>query len=113
MKREVQFKHEENDCSVRAVANATGKPYAECHSLMKKFGRKDGQAVSARSAAAACMSIGGKSIVTSNTKEPRLQKGSYVVFIQDHCFALVDGQTIDAPRGALYQAPQGVFKFKE
>lgn len=33
--------HETNDCSIRAVCNATGLPYDQVHELMKNHGRKD------------------------------------------------------------------------
>lgn len=31
---------EKNDCTVRALANATGMPYAEAHALLSKHGRR-------------------------------------------------------------------------
>lgn len=33
--------NETNDCAVKAVALATGKPYAEVHAVMKALGRAD------------------------------------------------------------------------
>lgn len=36
------FAHESNDCTVRALALATGATYAEAHAHMRAHGRKDG-----------------------------------------------------------------------
>lgn len=41
-RREHGFKHEKNDCTVRALVNAYKISYPDAHAKLKAYGRKDG-----------------------------------------------------------------------
>jgi hypothetical protein len=49
---------ERNDCTVKAVAAATGKPYAEVHALLARLGRKNGRGTSLTNMRAALTTLG-------------------------------------------------------
>jgi hypothetical protein len=105
--------NESNDCSVRAVANASGKTYEECHAIMKALGRKDGQFMGMRMAAAGAMRAGGQLFITESLNDYRLRQGKYVVFVPQHCFALLDGEIVDIIQPDLSDKLLGIFYFKE
>jgi hypothetical protein len=110
---------ERNDCTVRALANATGMAYSEAHSLLSKHGRKFkcgaffmvyhrayleaglalqgiyGSTRRARIASSRANVTAGAGI-TIGRMLPRLQQGRYVVLITGHALAVVDGRIIDA-----------------
>lgn len=102
---------EKDDCSVRSIANASGKPYEEIHSIMKSLGRMDGKPMNIRKAAAGAMRVGGKLFITESLEDYRLLQGNYVVFQQQHSFALVNGEIIDTIKPNLSEKLMGIFKF--
>lgn len=103
--------NESNDCSVRSLANATGKPYMECHTLMRSLGRLQGQTVDARLLAAACMRLGGKIKLIENLKDSRLNNGKYIIIQQGHCFSMINGAIIDTQPNDLDKQVLGIFEF--
>lgn len=113
LKGQVAPKHlnEANDCSVRAVANASGKSYEEVHQIMKDLGRANGLPFNTRMAAAGAMKAGGKLFICESLNDYRLLQGSYVVFNQQHCFCLKDGEIIDTIKPNLSDKLLGIFKF--
>lgn len=102
--------NESNDCSVRALANASGKSYKHCHEILKSLGREDGQQMDTRNAAAGCMRLGGK-IKIVGIKMSQLNSGKYVIFQMGHCFCLIDGKIIDTIPIDLEEEIIGVFEF--
>lgn len=110
---------ERNDCTVRALANATGMHYADAHALLSKHGRRFrrgavfsvyhgayveaglqlvgvyGSTKRARFAGRSAGLTSGEGI-TLGRLMPRLQRGRYVVLITGHALAVVDGRIIDA-----------------
>lgn len=100
---------EQNDCSVRSIANASGVSYGGVHTLLKSLGRKDGDTTSDRNVAIACVTLGGKlklfqidfqeqyQVVQRTLKRylPYLQTGNFVVITSQHSFAMVNGDIID------------------
>ena len=109
---------EHNDCTVRALANATGMAYSEAHALLSKHGRRFkrgaffgtyykayleaglslvgvyGETVRAHSAARMANTTRGPGITLGKVL-PRLQRGRYIVLITGHATAVVDGKMID------------------
>jgi mannose-6-phosphate isomerase class I len=105
--------NESNDCSVRAVANASGKSYEEVHAIMKALGRKDGQLMDMRMCAAGAMKAGGQLFIVESLSDYRLKQGKYVVFQPQHCFALINGEVVDTMQHSLSDKLLGIFIFKE
>lgn len=103
--------NESNDCSVRAVANASGLSYEVCHAIMQSLGRKNGQMFDTRMAAAGCMVARGK-IKIVNTELSQLNNGKYVIFQQGHCFAYIGGKIVDTVPVDTSKSIVGVFEFK-
>lgn len=102
---------ESEDCSVRSVANASGKSYLECHEIMKNLGRVQGKSMNVKFAAAGAMRAGGKLLICESLDDYRLQSGTYIVFLQQHSFCLQDGQIIDTIKPDLSEKLIGIFKF--
>lgn len=101
--------NEQNDCSVRSIANAKNITYEQAHNLLKSLGRKDGCTTSDRNVAIGCVTLGGKlklfqadyqeqyQVVAKTLKRylPYLQTGVFVVIMSNHTFAMIDGAIID------------------
>lgn len=89
--------NENNDCAVRAVASATGKSYKETHATFRSFGRRSGRGSS--------LKMIGNSLTKLHTKEVEInspnctvnqfvrqaKKGTFVLIVRRHAFALIDG----------------------
>lgn len=101
---------EANDCSVRAVANAAGRSYEDCHAVMQRLGRGEGCSMDTRNAAAGCMRLGGR-IKIVNIELSQLNNGKYVIFHRNHCFAYIDGKIVDTVSIDLEEEIIGVFEF--
>lgn len=100
---------EQNDCSVRSIANASGVSYIGAHTLLSSLGRQSGCTTSDRNVAIACVTLGGKlklfqndyieqyQVVAKTLKRylPYLQTGKFVVIMSNHTFCLTDGCIID------------------
>jgi hypothetical protein len=85
---------ESNDCSVRALANVTGKTYEDCHELTRRLGRADNMPMDARNLASACMRVDGKIKIVNNALS-QLRNGKFIVIQRGHCFAYIDGVVVD------------------
>jgi hypothetical protein len=120
------FANERNDCAVRAMTLATGRPYAEVHALLAKYGRKTRRGTPFSSMDSALTELGLPKLTRCetdyqlvgggyfgrrswrDTSRPTLarfaaehRRGRYIVVIRGHAFALVDGMQLDmAPNGA-------------
>ena len=103
--------NETEDCSVRSVANAAGIFYRDSWEIMKNLGRIQGKPMNVRMAAAGAMRAGGKLFICESLKDYRLLQGNYVVFLQQHSFALVNGEIIDTIKPNISEKLMGVFKF--
>jgi hypothetical protein len=86
---------EQNDCSVRALANVSGKSYEDCQNLLKSLGRDQGFAVSDRTLAIACMKLGMQWKFIKSSVKAELPLGKYVILQQGHAYAYVDGNVLD------------------
>jgi hypothetical protein len=102
---------ESNDCSVRSVANASGKSYEEVHQIMKDLGRTNGLPMNVQKFAAGCMKTGGKLFICESLNDYRLKQGTYVVITQQHSFCLKDGGIVDTIKPDLSEKLLGIFKF--
>lgn len=116
------FAEEKNDCTVRALANATGTTYAESHALWKSLGRESGKGANlfwnivfinkwlAPKGLKLTNTFLPKKIVLGNVKlsiakksVPTLRsfikahpKGVYLCQTRDHAFAIRDGVVHDS-----------------
>ncbi len=105
---------ERNDCVVRAITNVTGMDYDYIHSVLKKHGRNDGQGTFANTSVKAMQELGFKPVVigkshwkyyvkdceanpkkTLNQVMNDLPAGKFVVYVNLHATALVNGQIVD------------------
>lgn len=126
---------EDNDCTVRALANATGMDYADAHALLKKHGRKDRRSVNHRTFISAYAEVGFEVMQvfgsTRSAREaeritevkaskgctlknimPKLQHGVYIVNITGHALAVVHGKVIDTFSSPAGKRVIAVFKKK-
>lgn len=120
---------EHNDCAVRAVAAATGRPYDEVHALFKANGRRDAartatsitrhvmgllgynlQDVSARDFIAQYPGSHARVLKSVTTHHPDRFPGAwkngktYLMFTPGHILAIVDGVNHDWTRGRALRA---------
>lgn len=109
---------ERNDCTVRALANATGMAYSEAHALLSKHGRRFKHGAFFKSYYRAYLEAGLSLVgvygitrrarsagnianvtpgpgITLGRMLPRLQRGRYIVLITGHATAVVDGKLVD------------------
>lgn len=124
---------EKNDCTVRALANAGGIDYADAHILLKKHGRKNhcgakfGTMHKAYTEAGFALDsvhgTGGQSrYVARFTKReaekgitlgkllPKLSFGEYIVNVNGHALAVVNGRIIDTFDNSAAKRVVAVFK---
>lgn len=110
------FSHESSDCVVRALANAASIPYTYAHAFMKHRGRLDGEGIlPSELEALHGLVIEGKELlvyplghsweaahgwitpldtsITLFIDEHPI--GSFMVHVQGHIFAVVDGVILD------------------
>lgn len=113
-----RFAGEDNDCTVRALANALGMPYKLAHGILAKAGRKPKhgmvvsdwqpvyerlglklQSVHGSTKGARFVShkynIERQQGITLEKLLPRLQQGRYVIKIRGHVLAVVNGKVLD------------------
>jgi hypothetical protein len=79
---------------------------------MKALGRKDGQFMDMRMCAAGAMKAGGQLFITESLSDYRLKQGKYVVFLPQHCFALINNEIVDTAQPCLSDSLLGLFVFK-
>jgi hypothetical protein len=107
-----------NDCSVRALSNASLTEYEDCEQLLADYGRKLNRGVSLNQLVKACSNLGLKKVQTFGKKNQNKlmfagvatgqkkgvtlrnfinqhQKGRFVVLYSRHVVAVVDGQVVD------------------
>lgn len=109
---------ENNDCTVRALASASGMLYEDAHVLLKKYGRKDRHGAKFSTMHSAYDEAGfvvnsvhgttgqarfvarftkreAEAGVTLGKILPKLAFGEYIVNITGHAVAVVNGKVID------------------
>lgn len=100
---------ERNDCTVRAVAIATGTPYDKVHAELEWRGRRPGQGFPLTSEGH-LKDFGFKPYYIPRPQgvKPRLstvvshvQKGRFIVQTRAHVFAIVDGVAFDKTASSL------------
>ncbi len=88
------FRHETNDCVVRAWAIAAQIPYAEAHAAFKAAGRRDRRGTKLHVSEAVmgdlrCYPRGSRVTVAKWLRAN--PSGHFVVFVRGHAFAVIDG----------------------
>lgn len=94
---------EDKDCAVRALANATGMPYAEAHQLFHDAGRRPNKGTS-WSALTSVYNRFGMLGYTNSTLGAFLEsssKGTYICRTPGHVFAVRDGVVMDTGMSKL------------
>jgi len=127
---------ETNDCTVRALASASGMHYEKAHALLKKNGRKDRCGArfytmqkAYNEANFSLHSVHGTTnqakyvarITSTKAQEgitlgkllPRLTKGSFIVNVTSHAIAVVDGKVLDTFASPAGKRVIAVFKRNE
>lgn len=126
--------NEAKDCTVRALANATGMLYKDAHAVLKKVGRKEKEGASLPVVLNAFEDLAIKPVyISSNTKDGRylcryygwtnpnkgmslgkavktFTKGKYIALVNCHVVALVDGHLIDTFDNPGKQYLRALFK---
>lgn len=97
-----------NNCTVRALANATGRPYMEAHTFMADNGRRHGKGAYFRTV---LESNGNKAlghrfvftriqpsrgIKTLMERNPHLKRGTWILKMRTHVATLKDGKLYDS-----------------
>lgn len=118
-----------NDCTVRAIAHATGKPYAEAHSFMARNGRKTGRGAFFHGIVyknrddilgfrfVPVHTNRSRGLKTFLLRNPQCRKGTWVVQMHHHVAALKDGVLMDSfdssRKEFLYEAWQVVRRYNK
>lgn len=102
--------HERNDCTVRALAISTNKPYEEAYTILQTFGRKPNKGTNIRK-----FFKNNKIVLGFWFKKLRFRKqitlkkfvkkysiGTYYVRISRHVFVVKDGVAIDMVKPKTY-----------
>ena len=103
---------ENSDCTVRAIATATGRPYSEAYHFMAQAGRKPGKGANFHGAIYRAMrtvgnvlgykfeDMGGfkraRGLKTALERNPALRKGTWVLQQPRHVCTLKDGKILDS-----------------
>lgn len=93
---------EHNDCSVRALVNATGRPYSEVHAIFAAAGRKDRRRFRLDKHIhdiARTLGVGLRLVRRSGTVEKLVRmfpQGTLVVRVSGHAFAVRNGVVHDS-----------------
>jgi hypothetical protein len=95
--------YERNDCTVRALAISTGRPYSDCYTVLANFGRKPNKGTNIRKFLKNNSSVLGFSFkklrfrkqITLNKFVKKYPMGTYYVRITKHVFVVKDGVAID------------------
>lgn len=98
-----------NDCTVKALANATGRPYAEAHTFMSANGRKKGTGINFESTLSRNRNkaLGhtftitptfarSRGIRTAVERNPQLRYGTWILKMRSHVAVLKDGKLFDS-----------------
>lgn len=131
-----RFENEENDCTVRALANASGMPYRLAHKIMRKAGRVERRGMTTDQwvpvldrLGFTLQSIHGTtkgarylSHKTGKVPQPgitldnllnRLGYGRFIIKIRGHVLAVVDGKVLDYGHNAAGSKVQAVYKLEK
>lgn len=98
---------EKNDCTVRALSQATNTPYPEVHEFMRRLGRKDNCGVPFKSVMKKYPIIfdhkaiprylkRSRGLRTLFIRNPELKKGTWIIHSTHHVAVLKEGQLIDS-----------------
>lgn len=128
-----RFTNEENDCTVRALANASGMPYRLAHKILAKAGRKTRQGMltdqyhpvyerlgftlesihgTTRGARYLSHKTGRNAQpgITLDNLLTRLGYGRYIIKIRGHVLAVVDKKVLDYGYNLSGSRVQAVYK---
>jgi hypothetical protein len=131
-----RFQGEENDCTVRALANVLGMPYKLSHGILAKAGRKPRHGMVVSDWQPVYERLGLKLLsVHGNTKGarfvshkynierqagitlekmlPRLQHGRYVLKVRGHVLAVVEGKVLDYGHNLAGTRVAAVYKLEK
>lgn len=127
---------EDNDCTVRALSNATGSTYEYAHAHLKRFGRENKVGMKIvplyNAYKAAGLDLHGvygttrtALVLADNTEDSAAKpgitlakllptlKGSYIVIVTGHAFAVKDGKITDYMVNRGSKSVVAVYKVKE
>jgi hypothetical protein len=89
---------EKNDCTVRAFAIVSGKPYKDVHKVIETFGRKNGKGLAKCNKKvqpiSKALGINLKQVCRSGSLKKLIENnpnGKMLVLVRKHAFAVVDG----------------------
>lgn len=113
--------HEKNDCSVRAIAKCLGIPYDKAYSILVKQGRKQDRPFHVVPYLKRhCKFDGAQHKLQYNYKIVKLHQfaednpeGSYVVLVNRHVTACIDGTIYDDHTLAPYRRVYTSWKLKQ
>lgn len=123
-----------NDCVIRALANVGKMPYVQARERLMSAGRKVNRGTTHQQYAKLYAECGGKLTLFSRKGKrladfiegvhsvnpkgitvgkllPKLTKGSYIVWVRRHVFAVVDGRVIDTGGGSADTHVIGLYTF--
>ena len=105
--------NETRDCSVKAVAIATGTEYSIVHALYKKHGRRKGCGTYRPQQEAVLKDLGFKMVdythqfkartVVSLGREITNRRGNFIVYVSGHMFAVKEGSIEDWTEGRRHR----------
>jgi hypothetical protein len=93
---------ETKDCTVRALVNATGRPYTEVHAVFAEHGRKNRRGFRFHQcihSIAADLGISVKLVRRSGSVEKLIRlfpQGKVIVHVRRHAFTIIDGVIHDS-----------------
>jgi len=101
---------EKNDCTVRALAISTNKPYDEAYCILQSFGRKPNKGTNIRKFFKNNKIVLGfwfkklrfRKQITLNKFVKKHPTGTFYVRITKHVFVVKDGVTIDMTKPRTY-----------
>lgn len=100
---------EKNDCAVKAIAIATGTPYAEVHAELTRQGRKRRSGTYFHQTEGAVKNLGFElqrvmvRSATVRTIARELKTGTYLVRVHRHILCLKEGKVEDWSEGRLHR----------
>lgn len=104
---------ENNDCGVKALAVATGRSYADCHSTLKNYGRKNGKGTYVSQMINAARDLGFNLIKIDchhrglrSLSRDLPEKGNFVVWVTGHFAGVSDGKIHDWSDGRCLRIKQ-------
>lgn len=111
---------ENNDCTVRALSQATKIPYAEAHERLRKWGRKKGKGIHFANFIGNYRRINGVRITPSDMfngltlnqlhQEPTFLKGDWIVRVRRHVYFVSKGVIYDTHQYGGRKKVTKVFK---